>query len=77
MSNSVDVTYRGANTDTDHYFVIARLRMQIFMGGKKKEKKKKTTGKCQKKCNISKYGCIRRLIAALESTEFSTKYLFS
>jgi hypothetical protein len=71
MSNSVDVTDRGANTDSDHYFVIARLRMQISI------KNKKATGKCQKKCNISKYGCIRRLIAALRSTEFSTKYLFS
>jgi hypothetical protein len=35
MSNSVDVTYRGANTDSDHYFVIARLRMQISMQKKK------------------------------------------
>jgi len=35
MSNLVDVKYRGANTDSDHYFVIARLRMQISMGGEK------------------------------------------
>jgi hypothetical protein len=59
----MDVKYRGANTDYDHYFVIARLRMQISM------QKKKATGKCQKKCNISKYRCLRQLIVALESTE--------
>jgi hypothetical protein len=53
MSNLVDVTYRGANTDSDHYFVIARLRMQISMP-KRKEKKKKATGKCQKKCDVFK-----------------------
>jgi hypothetical protein len=41
MSNLGDVTYRGANTDSGHYSVIARLRMQISMGrGKKKERKR-------------------------------------
>jgi len=62
MSNLVDVTYRGAKTDSDHYFVIARLRMQISI------KKKKAT-ECQKKYDISNYGCLRWLIAALKSTE--------
>jgi len=63
MSNLVNVTYRGAKTDSDHYFIIVRLITQISI------KKKKATGKCQKKYDISNYGCFRWLIAALESTE--------